>query len=102
MNTGRIIEHGMYYGGAGMLFMFVFFTALTIATVYFLIRRAQLLNTPSGHQPQPFQKKTIDPAEAILRERYARGEVSDEEYDQKLKKLRGEKPEENHEENGIQ
>jgi putative membrane protein len=102
MMTGRYIGHGMYGDGISILFMFIFFSVLIIATVYFLVRRAQISHTPSLSQPQHYQQKTVDPAEAILRERYARGEVSDEEYEQKLSKLRGEKPEKDHEENGIQ
>ena len=101
MMTGRVIGHGMYGGEVSMLFLFIFFTVITIAIVYYLIRKTQLLN-PTGHQIQHNQEKIADPAETILRERYARGEVSDEEYDQKLKKLRGEKTNEDQEENGIQ
>ncbi|HBI02834.1 MAG TPA: hypothetical protein DDY49_02245 [Paenibacillaceae bacterium] len=97
-----MIGHGMYGGGINMLFLFIIFTVITIAIVYYLIRKAQLLNPPSRHQIQQNQEKVSDSAEAILRERYARGEVSDEEYDQKLKKLRGEKTNEEQEENGIQ
>ena len=38
---------------------------------------------PTGHGPQ-----AGDPAEALLRERYARGEIDQAEYDERLARLR--------------
>ncbi|MGN6303131.1 MAG: SHOCT domain-containing protein [Angustibacter sp.] len=47
---------------------------------------------PSGSQPPPPGTGPVaqagDPAEALLRERYARGEIDQAEYDQRLARLR--------------
>lgn len=87
MMTGRF-GYGMH--GGGEFFATFLFAILIIGLVYFLWRRGQAFqNSPIVKQAQFHERLKTDPAEAILRERYARGEIDDDEFDQRLKKLTG-------------
>ena len=65
---------GMWLGGP---LMFFFATALVAVVVWF-----------AAQGELPWQRSPLDRAREILLERYARGEISDEEYRERLEKLR--------------
>lgn len=92
MMIGRAFGHGMY--GGGMFLFTLFFAVIFIVVIYFLLRRGQAINQCTSSRHNPAHRDKRDSAEEILRERYARGEISDEEYDARLKRLRGENKEE--------
>lgn len=88
MMAGRF-GYGMH-GGGGM-FMMLLFALIIIGLVYFMLRKGQAFqSSPTVKQAQSFERSKTDPAEAILRERYARGEINDDEFDQRLTRLKGE------------
>jgi putative membrane protein len=70
------------FGWIGMLLMMVFWFGL----IALLILGAAGLFA-RGQQPQVSQGPREDRAQSILRERYARGEISTEEFDQAKKTL---------------
>ncbi|HLX33688.1 MAG TPA: SHOCT domain-containing protein [Candidatus Limnocylindrales bacterium] len=81
-----------FAGGFGIvafvwIFVIIAFWGLVIAAlvlgVRWLIRQER-----GGHQPPPPGPRPDDPLE-ILRQRYARGEIDDEEYQRRLKTLTG-------------
>ncbi|HZJ58454.1 MAG TPA: SHOCT domain-containing protein [Clostridia bacterium] len=72
----------MHSWGGG-LFMFLFW-ALIIAGVVYLIIRLSRNSSPSRYMPVGGQDNAIN----ILRERLARGEISQDEYDERLKILK--------------
>ncbi|MEK6938955.1 MAG: SHOCT domain-containing protein [Nanoarchaeota archaeon] len=63
-------------GWSGMIFMGLFWIAVIAAIIWLVIKLSQ--GQLSGNKT----------AEEILKERYARGELSEKEYDQKLREVR--------------
>jgi len=82
--------HGMGWAWGWGLMMFVFW-ALVVVAVVLLIRH---FSRAGGRPPSgPHSYGTPPPsAEQLLAERYARGEIDDEEYRRRLATLRGEAP----------
>ncbi len=70
------------FGWGGMGFGMLLFWGLAIAVVAILIRAAW---GPRDIPPPPKEKSALD----ILNERYARGEIEREEYEQKKRDLQG-------------
>ena len=87
----RLEGYGMGFGLAGMLAvalwaaMVVLVVALLVLAVRWLVRADQHGRTP-GSQPTPPAGR--DPLE-ILRERYARGEIDDDEFERRRRTLGG-------------
>jgi putative membrane protein len=77
--TGMMPMHS-WWGG---FFMFLFW-ALVIAGIVYMVIRLSRNNSRSGYMPIGERDNTIN----ILRERFARGEISQDEYDEKLKTLK--------------
>ncbi|MFJ7591322.1 SHOCT domain-containing protein [Streptomyces sp. NPDC097617] len=80
-------DHGM--GGWGwvvMSFSMVLLVALAVAGVVLLLRSADRF--PSG----PAQLPTAPSAKQVLAERFARGEIDEEEYEQRLTALSAHEP----------
>ncbi|KRV50731.1 hypothetical protein AQ490_15030 [Wenjunlia vitaminophila] len=80
------------WGWFAMLISMVVFWALII-TVGVLIYRASTRSAPSGTGPTGWHR-TSPPGspEQVLADRYARGEIDDEEYHRRLNTLRGSSP----------
>lgn len=74
---GNMMGNMMFYGMGGILMM-LFWAVVIIGGGYLLFRA---LNSNSRNS------RTDDEALRILRERYARGEVTEEEYETKMKSL---------------
>jgi putative membrane protein len=78
----------MMYGwmGGGMMWMGLFWLLIIGGVVWAVIT----VTNSKGSQPEKLKRKPsrTDDAEAILRERYANGELSDEEFRQKREELR--------------
>jgi len=70
----------MHGGGWWMGGMWIFWIVIIAACIYFVTRFAQ------GFGPR--EGSPNDTAEKLLKERYARGEISREEYEEKLADLR--------------
>jgi len=71
------MDHGMGgWGAALMLLNFVLLTAVAVGTAVLIFR-------PSGRRQDPDRAS----AGRILAERYARGEIDDEEYQRRLSML---------------
>lgn len=73
--------HGM--GAFGWIGMLLFWTLLVVAIVY-LVR---YLNTQSSSRTPERQPDSVESAMAILRERFARGEIDQEEFEQRKRML---------------
>lgn len=69
---------GMGFGGFGWIFM-VLFWVLIIAGIVYLVKLIFSGNSPSGLK---------ESAEDIVKKRYAQGEISKEEFEEKLRDLR--------------
>ncbi|MCC5475767.1 SHOCT domain-containing protein [Streptomyces sp. NPDC059680] len=81
--------HGMHgWGWVVMSLGTLLFWALII-TVGVLLFRALARPTPRGVEHGAWQPAPGSGAEQILAERYARGEIDDEEYHRRLATLRG-------------
>lgn len=74
-------------GLAGMLLNFLLLAGLLAAIAWVVVK---ILPT-QGAGARPLGART-DPAEEVLRGRFARGEISAEEYERSLRTLRGEPP----------
>lgn len=72
---------GMMIGGGVMVLVFLALLALAIVGIVLLVRHAKKSEDP---------KSSIYHALAILDERYAKGELTDEEYEQKKTALKKE------------
>lgn len=68
---------GMGYGGLGMIFMFLFW-GLIIALIVILIRQASSKSNSDKDQ------SPVD----IVKQRYAKGEISKQEFDRLLSELK--------------
>jgi putative membrane protein len=73
----------MQSGGGGYLMMAVIMAAVAILVILGIIALVRYIRV-SGHSHR-FQMVGVNPAIQILNERYAKGEITDEEY--KVKKL---------------
>jgi putative membrane protein len=78
----NIAAHGPWQGGAfsPWLLLFPLFWILVIGLIIFVARRTWRRNN---------QWATARGGESLLRERYARGEIDETEYRQRLQVLRG-------------
>ncbi|WP_445269491.1 SHOCT domain-containing protein [Streptomyces sp. DSM 41634] len=80
-------DHGMGgWGWVAMSFSMVLLVALAVAGVVLLLRSADRF--PSG----PVQPPAAPSAKQVLAERFARGEIDEEEYEQRLTALRAHGP----------
>lgn len=70
---------GMGFGGIGM----ILFWGLVIAGVIVLVRWLTASRTPPGAAPRDGGRSALD----ILRERYAKGEIDQAEFEQKRRDL---------------
>ena len=64
-------DYGMGMGGGGMIFMALFWVVIIVGAIYLI----KLLTDKGGNGAQ------TESAEEILKKRYAKGEISQEEYD---------------------
>ncbi len=72
-----------FFGIFGFLFRFAFLAAIVVVVVL-VVRRTSRGRWGDGHPGDSFR---ADSAVEILKQRYARGEISKEELDQKLKDI---------------
>lgn len=70
--------HGMMWGGLGGAIMMILWIAVIVAVIYLLIRAAQ-----RNDGARSVSETALD----ILKKRYARGEISKEEFDDKKRDL---------------
>ncbi|MGY5633972.1 SHOCT domain-containing protein [Streptomyces sp. UC1A3] len=73
------------WGWFGMSVGMVLFWALVITALVLVFRAA---NRPHDHTPTPTPTPTPPTPEQILGERFARGEINEEEYQRRLNALR--------------
>lgn len=80
MNPYHMMDRFNWSGGGyfGMFFMLIFWLAFIAGTVVLVV---WLVNQLSAKGPSPGDKTAID----ILKDRYARGEISKEEFEEKKK-----------------
>jgi putative membrane protein len=85
----------MMGNGWGMGWMWIIWPLVVIGivlAVVLLVRgRGDAANRGGGSAPPPGSGNGRTRAQEILDERYARGELTDEEYQERLRQLRGEK-----------
>jgi putative membrane protein len=77
--AGGVLAHGPGYGDGGWWLIFPFFWLLFLGFVIFSVFRFRRRGGPWG----PRQT-----GEGVLGERYARGEINEDEYRQRLKVLK--------------
>jgi putative membrane protein len=77
--------HGMGWAWGGGLLMFGFWVLVAVAVVLAVRHFSRSGGRPPSAGPPPS-------AEQLLAERYARGEIDDEEYQRRLATLRGGTP----------
>lgn len=70
---------GSAYGGFSMMIMWLIFVVLIAVAVYVAVRLATSWT--------PAQGEEAEDALAILKKRYARGEIDEEEYEKRREKL---------------
>ena len=76
----EVLAHGAYWGGAGWWPIFPLFWILLWGVVIFAVFRFRRGRGPWHHARS---------GESVLDERYARGEITEEEYRERLSVLRG-------------
>lgn len=69
------------WGWGGMFFMLLFWFGLVALIIWAVV------GTRPGQRTQMFDRPRGDQALTILRERYARGEITEEEFEKSRKKL---------------
>ncbi|MCX4781539.1 SHOCT domain-containing protein [Streptomyces sp. NBC_01264] len=80
-------DHGMGgWGWVAMSFSMVLLVALAVAAAVLLLRSGDRF--PGG----PMQPPAAPSAKQVLAERFARGEIDEEEYEQRLTTLRAHEP----------
>ncbi|WP_046776740.1 SHOCT domain-containing protein [Streptomyces yangpuensis] len=80
-------DHGMGgWGWVAMSFSMVLVVALAVAGVVVLVRSVD------RYAPGPAQPSAVPSAKQVLAERFARGEIDEEEYEQRLTALRAHGP----------
>ena len=86
--------YGDGWGGMGMGWMWIVWPVVILGVVLlvvFLVRSSGSSSTGGGAAPPPPPERSgRTRAQEILDERYARGEISEEEYQERLRNLRGE------------
>ncbi len=75
----QVWGHMVGWSGAWMLIWGVFVTALFVGLIVWMVRT---ISAPSSSRPDP-----ADRARAILAERYARGDLSSDEYRERVDRL---------------
>lgn len=81
MHAGNMMDNGnSWVGGFGMFFMFIFWIIIIVGIVFLVV---WLVNQNSRKTPISSEKSALD----ILKERYARGEISKNEFEEKKKGL---------------
>lgn len=84
---------GMMGGGFGIfgMLLWALFWIAIIALVVWAVARLIRGRKSDARSQEPYKPgERTDPAEDTLRQRYARGEIGDEEYGRSLSTLRGE------------
>lgn len=71
--------------GWGGLFMMIFYILLFVLAIYILIRF--ISDEKKSQYKSAIEDRKIEPID-ILKERYAKGEIGDEEYERMKEKLR--------------
>ncbi|KQX65738.1 SHOCT domain-containing protein [Angustibacter sp. Root456] len=83
---------GRHMGGASWWpLWWVLLMLVVVAVVALVVLSTRPRTTPPAAPPVPptaHGSPTTDPAEALLRERFARGEIDQAEYDERLARLR--------------
>ncbi len=72
---------GFGFGGFGLIFMLVFWVAIIALAVWLLSNLFPRVTSTSPGQPTVQRSAPGDSALEILRQRYARGEISKAEYE---------------------
>lgn len=72
---GQMMNYGFCYGGA---FMWVIFLIVLVVAVYFIVQTLKSKNSASEARETPLD---------ILKKRYAKGEITKEEFDRMKKDL---------------
>ena len=76
-------DGGSGAGGWMMMGMMLLFIVVTVGLVVWLVRQFAVPNVPAATEP------TASPASVILDERFARGEIDEDEYQQRRSVLNG-------------
>jgi putative membrane protein len=86
----RVVDIGMGFGLLGIvgLFLWIAFIVLVFTLLVLAVRWLLRADRESRYGPPPPPPPGPDPL-AILRERYARGEIDDEEYERRRRLLGG-------------
>ena len=80
MHSQSMMDDRNSWGGFGMFFMFIFWIIVIVGIVFLVV---WLVNQNTRKTPISSEKSALD----ILKERYARGEISKEEFEEKKKDL---------------
>ena len=81
MHAGNMMDNGNSWGGGfGMFFMLIFWIIIIVGIVFLVV---WLVNQNTRKTPPSSEKSALD----ILKERYARGEIRKEEFEEKKKGL---------------
>jgi len=67
--------HMMGYGGYGGIFMWIFLIIIVAVILYFVVNRGKTTGTLTGSEKESSSE--------ILKKRYARGEITKEEFDKR-------------------
>lgn len=73
----------MYGYGGGILWLVVII--LAVVAIYYLVMRSRSIHSSQGQVPAPPTESAVD----ILKKRFARGEISKEEFDEMKNHLQG-------------
>lgn len=82
-----------FWGGGG--FMMIFWFIILAAVIYFIVQKSNENKNYSQRNTNPqYNEKNLssnhrDSAEETARQRYAKGEISKEEFEEIIKNLRG-------------
>lgn len=78
MSSGMGGGWGMMSPGLGSIALWVIILAVVVALVYFLVRTGRSLGSATGTEGTPLE---------ILRRRYAKGEITKDQFDEMRKNL---------------
>jgi putative membrane protein len=70
---------GWGFGILPMFFVLFFWVAIAALVVFIIVKLVGGITSPKGHMSE---------AEEILKQRYARGEITKEQYDEMLERIR--------------
>lgn len=76
--------HMSGWGGWGMMLGWLLILVLVVVAIVWAVGRARAPGGGTGAAPGPAE----DPAEAVVREQYARGVIDEETYRRRLEELR--------------